>query len=901
MTASAKRQQDVIPPAPGVSEWHFIEELKMPRPLGVTWRDNGHAPRSGELDLRGGIDFCGGFPDLNGRLLTAEDSMRRFLCATDLARPDGVPFVTVLDTELPREAFLLQISKNGLRLEAGDCEGIRRGLYHFEDLLAGAEGPCLEIGTIDRRFWVKNRISRCFFGPIKRAPLHRDELMDDEEYYPDAYLDRLAHEGINGLWLTVELRDLIHTSMTLDVPNGERRMAKLRRTVDQCLRYGIKTWVFCIEPLYFKPDDPLLKRYPELRGAPTGNGGYCFCPSSKTADRYLYEALNGLFASVPGLGGMINLSHGERPTTCLSSLHSHEEPVNCPRCRSLVPWQIVHRSLQTMHRGMRDANPDAELISWFYTPHAAPHADWMFDLAGHLPEGVILQYNFESGVIRNQLGHPRVGGDYWLSEVGPSQNFSRVAERAAHAGTPVSAKLQVGCSHEVATFPFVPVPGLLYRKYRQMRRLGCAHAMQCWYFGNYPGLMNRAAGLLAGETFEDGEEAFLRRLARPDWGDATETVVQAWQRLAEGYAQYPLENMIGYYGPMHDGIVWPMLLQPALAPLAPTWLAANYPSGDTVGECLGGFTLPEALGLFEQICSAWDEGTALLLALRPRFRDNPARLRDIDLVEALQLSFRSGRNLFRFYYLRFLLMSGRRKDPAVWDELQRLLEEEKRHSQRMLELCANDPRLGFHSESETYKFYPAKLQWRIHQVETVLESELPAVRRAFEACEPVFDGPLDLPTYRCGQGWMSGEAFRWRFEHEGDDLVFYAECQAPERRDYTIIDLYLLDRAGIVSPRRFRVSPEISASDSAIINISWGEMHIDVISPISWNVVIHIPGLSWQGDPALRPAYVGVIFSNIVEGEAPAVEQWPPLKAPRLSRLALGTFDPRALAHLEIV
>ena len=30
--------------------------------------------------------------------------------------------------------------------------------------------------------WLKNRISRCFFGPIKRPPFNRDELMDDVDY-----------------------------------------------------------------------------------------------------------------------------------------------------------------------------------------------------------------------------------------------------------------------------------------------------------------------------------------------------------------------------------------------------------------------------------------------------------------------------------------------------------------------------------------------------------------------------------------------------------------------------------------------------------------------------------------------------------------------------------------------
>lgn len=899
--------QDPMPPPPGVSPWRFVEELRQPRFQGVAWREAGRAPRAGELDLRGGIDFRGGFPDPGGRLASAEDSVRRFLRATGLPCGKGIPFDTIRDTRLPRETFHLRIEADRIRLEAGDAEGIRRGLYQFEDLLAGAEGPALTIGTIRRQYWIKNRISRCYFGPIKRAPLNRDELMDDEEYYPDAYLDRLAHEGINGLWLTITFRDLCPTSLAPAGPDVERRLAKLRRTVNQCLRYGIKTWVFCIEPLFLLPGDPLLKRHPELRGAPAGAGGYfspvrahCFCPSSETADRYLYEAMHGLFVAVPGLGGMINLSHGERATTCLSSLHLHEKPVNCPRCRSLPPWQILHRSLRAMARGMRDANPEAELICWLYAPETVPHAEWMFELAGHLPEGVILQYNFESGVVRNQLGRPRVGGDYWLSEVGPSAHFARAAARAAEAGTPVSAKLQVGCSHEVASVPFVPVPGLLYRKYRTMRRLGCSHAMQCWYFGNYPGLMNRAAGLLAAETFEDDEPAFLRRLARPAWGDATETVVRAWQRMADGYAQYPLEKMIGYYGPMHDGLVWPLWLRPALMPLAPTWFAVDYPSGDTLGECLGAFTLPEALDLFDRLCRAWDEGVALLLELRPRFRDHPERLRDIDLAEALGIQFRSGRNLFRFYYLRFLLMHGRRKDPDAWDELRRLIEAETAHSKRMLELCAVDSRLGFHSETETYKVYPAKLEWRIRQLQTVLKRELPAVRQAFDAGQRPFDGPPGLPAYRCGQGWIQGRNFRWRIDREGDDLRFQAECEVPEQRSISLVDLHLLDKAGIVSPWRFRASPEYSAEDSALINNSWGELRTDVASPVSWRTEIRIPGLSWQADPALQPAYVAVVYATLSEGKAASAEYWPPLRTHWISRLGLTTFDPQTLARLEM-
>ena len=51
--------------------------------------------------------------------------------------------------------------------------------------------------------------------------------MDDVDYYPDAYLNRLAHEGVNGLWLSVEWKDISKTSFREPSPDMERRLAKL--------------------------------------------------------------------------------------------------------------------------------------------------------------------------------------------------------------------------------------------------------------------------------------------------------------------------------------------------------------------------------------------------------------------------------------------------------------------------------------------------------------------------------------------------------------------------------------------------------------------------------------------------------------------------------------------------
>ena len=118
---------------------------------------------------------------------------------------------------------------------------------------------------------------------------------------------------------------------------------------------------------------------------------------SKTAHNYLYETVNKIFKAVPELGGLINITHGERGTTCLSSVSctsEYEGKINCPRCSHKKPWEILHASLSAMEEGMHDAAPDAELISWLYMPQPQRFltgdsyklGEWVYDLPAHTPE-----------------------------------------------------------------------------------------------------------------------------------------------------------------------------------------------------------------------------------------------------------------------------------------------------------------------------------------------------------------------------------------------------------------------------------------------------------------------------------------------------------------------------------
>ena len=207
--------------------------------------------------------------------------------------------------------------------------------------------------------------------------------------------------------------------------------------------------------------------------------------------------------------------------------------MSCPRCSKAPLSEAIYKSVSALTKGMRDAQPEAEFISWYYCSNKADMQEEFFDLT-KLPEGATLLFNFESGGRRTQCGKEMVGGDYWLSYAGPSERFTRLMANVPEE-TGRGAKLQVGCSHELAKVPYIPVPGLLYRKYREMHRLRVTTAMQCWYFGNYPGLMNKAAGMLAFEDFTDTEEDFLYRLAAPLWGKNAAAFTKIWQMTSDAY------------------------------------------------------------------------------------------------------------------------------------------------------------------------------------------------------------------------------------------------------------------------------------------------------------------------------------------------------------------------------
>ena len=723
-------------------DMNFLSELTKPLHAEAPPIWNRRKPRQNEVFIQE-IRLDNRFSDPEGLLETAFFDLDRFLRMAGIEGGNGYTLLIEEGATECREAFRIEVSADTCRIIAADTEGVRRALIYLEDEMYRREGCFLPLGVTERRPFIKTRISRCFFTPPSHASNlgMENELASDIDYYPEEYLNRLAHDGINALWLGVTFRELLPSKIIPEFgTDGERRLKKLNEVVAKCRRYGIAIYIFCSEPAStFRNPIPYEHHKDALGGEfwPAQNA-WTFCHISEKGAAYVEEAFTMLFRRVPKLGGLMMITTGETTSSCGSVPR-----MLCPRCRER--FGTVPKTLADLERTVRDIMdreaPDAEFISWTYSQRA-----WQQQMIDECCEErdlrVIHMQNFEDLCEVEQLGKTRIAADYWLSVVGPGRIFSRSLEINRRRGVKMFAKIQACSSHEISTVPYVPVPGILYDKYKYMYENGISGVVQCWYFGNYPCLMNKAACELSFLPRFDSKHEFLKHLAGITWGEShAEEVAAAWEAIEAGYKCFPVNIAFEWLGPMQDSPAVPLHLLPVDLPMPSTWLLTNPVGGDRIGDCmLNGHTEEECVILTGEVARGARRGADILNALSDGGYGE--RCEQKSVAEALALIFESGHNIVRFYTLRRLLGIGKGDIAAMLDEMEAIARREIAISEALLPITEKDSRIGYHSEAHGYKIFPEKLAWRIGEVQKVLDEEFPLVRRR------IADGLFPLAFYR---------------------------------------------------------------------------------------------------------------------------------------------------------
>lgn len=778
----------------------FIKELEKPMHLTAPERWYRRGAKSDEVELKNGARLVRAFNDPKNLLDTAYNDFESFLKVSGISEGEYHIRTVYAQTEC-FEAYRIEAKPDGCDVIAADVEGIRRALIFIEDEMLRREGPFLPTKPIQRSPFIMSRITRCFFSPTNRPPRNGEELADETDYYPDEYLNRLAHEGVNGVWIYTHFRDLLPSEIIPEYGHDYiRRIDKLNRTISKCARYGIKVYLLGVEPASTYHNPILLEKHKELLGDKYSDEIFTFCTGSEKGIAYAEESTRTLFTLAPDLHGLIVISVGESVSSCASG----RMIINCPRCKDKPPKEVLAQAVAALERGMHSVKPEAEFISWPYGQR-----EWgreaVIESASCVPENVILMHNFEDLGEEEQLGKKRLALDYWLSYVGPSEMFEKSAKAASGKGRRVFAKLQVCCSHEVASIPYVPVPGILYKKYKAMRELGVDGAMQCWYFGNYPSIMGKAAGELSFEPFFQDEDTFLGHLAGIYWGSDADKIVAAWKYFEEGYRNFPINVAFAWYGPMHDAPVWPLQLIPKNLPLAGTWLTYEAVGGDRIGECMcNGHDIDEAVKLCEKMSGSWKRGVGIVSSIKTAGNEL-WRTEQVSVAKALDCQFESGYNILRFYMMREQLGLEIGNPRELLAAMNGIVRREIEISRKLCDLSRNDKRLGYHSEGEGYKYFPEKLEWRIELLNKLLQTEFieigARIEKGLTPLEYYKGVKPGSKSYICRNQDIEEAAWeyfvledgsidentRWRAFFDNENFYMQIRCRGPEECEYVEI------------------------------------------------------------------------------------------------------------------
>ena len=703
-------------------EKHFVELLSKPVHEQKVVGFNKRKKKNNEIFIEKiNLDF--NFLDELNLLDYAYADFKSFLKSVDIRESkDGVTLTfkkEVVEKDNP-EAFILDVSLDKITVTAGTTEGVRRALIFIEDEMKRRCGAFLPKGKTVKTPFVKTRISRCFFTPPSHASAEGsvNELCSDIDYSPEEYLNRLAHDGINGLWIGSSFRKMLKSDIIKEFGTEQDvQIKKLNQVVQKCKKFGIGIYLFVTEPAsscYSKE----IYNYPDMIGATTpGDHFTLLCPSQPKVQAYIKEAVTKLFTLVPDLAGLINITVGESLSGCGSISR-----LICPRCKE--KYGTLAATLAATEKMFSDAMkavaPDAKFISWTYEHRSTPRED-VEESCRLRDENVIHMQNFEDLGTPVQLGKERLAYDYWLSYAGPGKLMDYTAKLNHSLNKPTFAKLQVCSSHEISTVPYVPALGILYDKYKFMHAHGISGVMQCWYFGNYPSLMNKSAFELSFAPFFKSKNEFLTHLAKTYFGADYKNAVRAWKYFEKGYTNFPVNLAFEWVGPMQDSPCCPLHLIPADWPMPGTWLKSEQSGGDRIGECLlNGHDIDEAIILVGNMCKYWADGLKYMNAIDDC--SNAVREEQKSNANAINLIFKSGLNVLKFYKLRHLL-GTQQGGKELLDKMKDIVLEEIEISTALIPITEKDIRIGYHSEANGYKIFPEKLKWRIEKLKELLSTE----------------------------------------------------------------------------------------------------------------------------------------------------------------------------------
>ncbi len=530
--------------------------------------------------------------------------------------------------------------------------------------------------------------------------VYGDPLLDEKlNPYPDGLLERLQQVGVNGVWLHVVLRQLAPAQQFPEFGQGsQQRLANLRKLVDRASRYGIKIYLYMNEPRAM-PEAFFVGRE-NMKGVGEA-ANFAMCTSDPQVRAWITDALRHVFHEVPGLGGVFTITGSENLTHCWS--HHHGE--TCPRCSKRSPAEVVAELNAAIAAGVRDgSNGKAKTIVWDW---GWPNP-WCQAIINALPKDVYLMSVSEWDLPITRGGVSTAVGEYSMSAVGPGPRATNNWRLAHKAGLKTVAKVQVNCTWELSTVPYLPVMNLVAQHCERLANAGVEDMMLSWTLGGYPSPNLQLANMFSRRPTPTADDA-LHELAVTRYGPkAAPSALAAWTAFSNAFSEFPYHGSALYNGPLQLG--------PAnLLYLTPTGYAATmvgFPYDD-----LNAWRAVYPANVFSQqlhkVADGWREGLQIWDDVIKNADTAPAtKHAQIDKLRATTAycHFESAANQVDFILARNALAAAH--DSAarrtLVQKMNSLIDKETRLAIQLFAIARQDSTIGYEA-SNHYFYYPLDL------------------------------------------------------------------------------------------------------------------------------------------------------------------------------------------------
>ena len=515
-----------------------------------------------------------------------------------------------------------------------------------------------------------------------------DPLMNPElDPYPEGLLEKLAIQGVNGIWMHVVLNQLCERTPSFPEfgEGSEIRLKNLKKIVDRAARYGIKVYLYMNEPRAMS--ESFFDHRREIAGA-EWQGFRTMCTSTSLVQDWIRNSLSHVFREVPGLGGVFTITASENLTNCAS--YNLQE--NCPRCSQRDYGDILAEVNKVIADGVHSVAPEARVIVWDWGWNG--HGD-ATEIIKKLPEDVWFMSVSEWALPINRGGVESRIGEYSISAVGPGPRALRHWKAAQERGLNTVAKVQFNNTWELSAVPWMPVLDLVAEHARNLSMAGVDGYMLSWSLGGYPSPNFEVARRFSanpGLSVEDVlDEIAIERYGR----EGASYARKAWSRFSEAFKEFPYSGSVVYRAPQQYG---PSNLLYA-SPTGYKSTMVGFPYDDLNGW-RGSYPPEILLNQFSTLADKWEKGLQEMEKIPDVINASKGSigLTDYGLAKAIYLHFASVANQIEFIMNRDKIKGNAGEGRSTSEIIQFEIDIAK----ELYLLAKADSRIGFEATNQYY-------------------------------------------------------------------------------------------------------------------------------------------------------------------------------------------------------